>query len=85
MKKDIVNVPENTKGKQGEDAFIRRMHSLYDETEIRYRPDLRWWLAEGFHTDETLRKNVREIYRSGFGAAEFLAMPEPSVDSTIYG
>lgn len=61
------------------------MHELYDEIETRYRPDLRWWLAEGLNTDETLRKNVREISDSGFGAAEFLAMPEPGADSSIYG
>ena len=22
--------------------------------DIQYWPDVRWWLAEGFHTDETL-------------------------------
>ena len=53
--------------------------------EAKYRPDLRWWLAEGLNTDKTLVKNVREIFDSGFGAAEFLAMPEPSADSSIYG
>ena len=28
---------------------------------------------------------IKEIKDSGFGAAEFLAMPEPSADSSIYG
>jgi len=65
--------------------FIEKMQQMYANPEVEYRPDLRWWLAEGFNTDETLRKNVREIYDNGFGAAEFLAMPEPGVDSSIYG
>ncbi len=66
-------------------AFEKKLHSLYDTIETKYRPDLRWWLAEGLNTDETLRKNVKQIKDSGFGAAEFLAMPEPSADSSIYG
>lgn len=53
--------------------------------EIQYRPDVRWWLAEGFHTDETLVKEVKELYEAGFGAVEFLAMEEPGADSKLYG
>ena len=61
------------------------LEALIQSPEINFRPDLRWWLAEGLHTDETLRKNVREIHDNGFGAAEFLAMPEPGADSKVYG
>ncbi len=67
------------------DEFAQLLTDMYDEIEIEYRPDVRWWLAEGLNTDETLIKNVQQIYDSGFGAAEFLAMPEPSADSSIYG
>lgn len=52
---------------------------------IVYRPEIRWWLAEGFHTDETLKNDVKQLYDAGFGAAEFLAMGEEGVDSKIYG
>lgn len=24
--------------------------------DISFRPEIRWWLAEGFHTDQTLKK-----------------------------
>ena len=78
-------IPHNVSDTSQEDAFIRRMREWFNELETCYRPEVRWWLAEGFHTDETLRKNVREIAQSGFGAAEFLAMPEPGVDSAVYG
>ena len=67
------------------DGFAQKLHKLYETVETCYRPDLRWWLAEGLNTDETLKKNVQQIYDSGFGAAEFLAMPEPGADSSIYG
>jgi hypothetical protein len=53
--------------------------------EIQYRPELRWWLAEGFHTDETLKKEIRLISEAGFGAIEFLAMDEAGVEHSRYG
>lgn len=65
--------------------FAQRLESLYEEIETEYRPDVRWWLAEGLHTDETLIKNLQQIYDSGFGAAEVLAMPEPGADPALYG
>ena len=65
------------------DEFAQLLTDMYDEIEIEYRPDVRWWLAEGLNTDATLTRNVQQIHDLGFGAAEFLAMPEPSADSTI--
>ncbi len=66
-------------------AFAKKLHGLYDDIELEYRPEVRWWLAEGMNTDKTLEKNLQQIYDYGFGAVEFLAMPEPGVDSAIYG
>ncbi len=40
------------------------------------RPEVRWWLAEGLHTDETLRTEIDAAHRMGFGGMEFLAMDE---------
>ena len=73
------------KKNRNEDAFARKLHGMYDKIEMEYRPGVRWWLAEGLNTDKTLENNVQEIHDSGFGAAEFLAMPEPGADSSIYG
>jgi hypothetical protein len=52
---------------------------------MEYKPDVRWWLAEGFHTDETLKNDIRMIHDAGFGAVEFLAMDEHGVDHAKYG
>lgn len=49
------------------------------------RPEVRWWLAEGFHTDQTLKNDIRMIDEAGFGAVEFLAMEELGADSRLYG
>jgi alpha-L-rhamnosidase len=52
---------------------------------IEYRPELRWWLAEGVHTDETLRYEINTAHRLGFGGMEFLAMDEEAIDHIRYG
>ena len=52
---------------------------------IEYRPELRWWLAEGLHTDETLRYEIDTAHRLGFGGMEFLAMDEGDIDHSRYG
>ena len=49
------------------------------------RPEVRWWLAEGLHTDETLRTEIEAAHRMGFGGMEFLAMDEGQVDHARYG
>lgn len=50
-----------------------------------YRCDVRWWLAEGLHTDTTLRKEIQTLADYGFGAVEFLCINEIGVDSSRYG
>ncbi|MGW8484569.1 glycosyl hydrolase [Microbacterium sp. NPDC055903] len=52
---------------------------------IEYRPELRWWLAEGLHTDATLRREIDTAHRLGFGGMEFLAMDEGDIDHARYG
>ena len=52
---------------------------------IEYRPELRWWLAEGLHTDKTLRYEIDTAHRLGFGGMEFLAMDEGDIDHSRYG
>ena len=52
---------------------------------IEYRPELRWWLAEGLHTDQTLRREIDAAHRLGFGGMEFLAMDEGNIDHARYG
>ena len=53
--------------------------------DLEFWPEIRWWLAEGFHTDETIKREIQTLYEAGFGAVEFLAMEEPGADSARYG
>lgn len=64
---------------------IDDLAQLIKDPGIEFRPELRWWLAEGLHTDETLRAEVEAAYRFGFGGMEFLAMDEGAIDHRRYG
>lgn len=55
------------------------------EPSMEYRNEVRWWLDEGLHTDETLKKELQRIKQAGFGGVEFLAMYDPGVDEARYG
>jgi hypothetical protein len=63
------------------DAFRRAVA----DPPIEARPEVRWWLAEGLHTDATLRAEIDAAHRLGFGGMEFLAMDEEAVDHSRYG
>jgi hypothetical protein len=64
---------------------MENLMKCLEKPQIQYWPELRWWLAEGLHTDETLKKDIDMIYNVGFGAVEFLAMNEEGADSSRYG
>lgn len=61
------------------DGFIAKMTEMYAEPEIEYWPQVRWWMPQGHHTDETLIEEAELIKDSGFGAIEVLAMSENAV------
>ena len=64
---------------------IADLARLLKDPPIECRPELRWWLAEGLHTDETLRQEIEAAHRLGFGGMEFLAMDEGNIDHSRYG
>jgi len=49
------------------------------------RPEIRWWLAGGSHTDETLMESLEDIRAMGFGGIEVLTMAEEAIDRSRYG
>lgn len=61
---------------QEENVFAGKMEQMYAEPEMRYRPYARWWLAEGSHTDATLRESIQELYEAGYGGVEFVTLNE---------
>ncbi|MGV8850313.1 MAG: glycosyl hydrolase [Propionibacteriaceae bacterium] len=66
-------------------SSFAEFHNLFADPPQDVRPEVRWWLAEGLHTDETLRTEIEAAHRMGFGGMEFLAMDEGMVDHARYG
>lgn len=67
------------------DAFLDSMNSKFSDLSMSDRPQVRWWLAEGYHTDETLIDAVETLYEQGYGGVEVLCLSESTVDNSLYG
>ena len=66
-------------------SFIQKMEDRFQNPDKNYKPSIRWWLAEGSHTDETLKESIQEIYNDGYGAVEFVTLDESAyLDDTRY-
>ena len=70
-----------------DDEFAAAVEASFAVPEMSDRPYARWWLAEGSHTDETLRESVKELYESGFGGVEFVTLTSEAevLDDATYG
>ena len=64
---------------------MKALKAKLAKPDIQFWPEVRWWLAEGFNTDKTLKKDIQMLFEAGFGGAEFLAMDEPGAGSQRYG
>lgn len=62
--------------KAGQSNFEQLMEQSFKEPEMKHRPYARWWLAEGSHTDQTLKDSIKELYDAGFGGVEFVTLDE---------
>jgi hypothetical protein len=65
------------------DRFMRAQHALLDAPADKYLPATRWWLAEGLHTDATIKKDMKTLHEMGIGRVEIVCMPEPNLDSNL--
>ncbi|EEH67100.1 hypothetical protein HMPREF0058_0091 [Actinomyces urogenitalis DSM 15434] len=66
-------------------TLVDQLRARLKDPGIEYRPEQRWWLAAGLHTDATIRHEIEQAHRLGFGGMEFLAMPEDGIDESRYG
>ena len=54
-------------------TFAQQLESKYVDPDRVYSTDVRWWLGEASHTDETLLEEIQALYDGGFRGVE-LAM-----------
>lgn len=72
-----LSVPWNLGAKAASnESFQSEVESKFTEAEMVHRPYARWWLAEGSHTDTTLKESIQELYDAGYGGVEFVTLDE---------
>lgn len=65
--------------KAGSDFYYELVDD-YADSEIEYRTEVRWWMAEGGHTDQTLEEEVQAMYDAGFRGVELCQLNESSLE-----
>lgn len=72
-------------GAENEEDFSELLQTKFENPDMTERPSARWWMAEGLHSDETIRESIRELYDYGFGSVEFVTLDESEhLDNETY-
>lgn len=66
-------------------SFADVIQDGYANPEMEYKPEIRWWVAEGSQCDSTLKTAIKDLHDAGFGGIEFVTLDEASLDPDIYG
>ena len=65
--------------------FYYELVENYADSDIEHRSEVRWWMAEGGHTDETLLEEVQAMYDAGFRGVELCQLNVGKMDAGVYG
>lgn len=66
-------------------TFAADLESRYVDPALSFGTEVRWWMAEGAHTDETLLEEVQAMYDAGFRGMELCEQVEESISDADYG
>lgn len=53
--------------------------------ELSVKTDLRWWMASGMHTNETIKEEILAMYNAGFSGVELCQLADSMIDESVYG
>ncbi|SDE07821.1 Ig-like domain-containing protein [Nocardioides lianchengensis] len=62
-------------------AFAQHLESQYVDPDRVYSSDVRWWLGEAAHTDETLLEEIQALYDAGFRGVELCMQTDNAPDA----
>lgn len=65
--------------------FYNELVEKYADSDIEHRTEVRWWMAEGAHTDQTLEEEIQAMYDAGFRGVELCQLNDSSLDASVYG
>ncbi|MEE6274185.1 glycosyl hydrolase [Georgenia sp. MJ206] len=66
-------------------SFAEELESRYIDPDRIYSSDVRWWLGEAAHTDETLLEEIQALYDSGFRGVELAMQNDNGAPNEDYG
>ncbi len=58
---------------------------LFSSSDISVRTDVRWWMAAGMHTNETVLEELHAMHAAGFSGVELCQLADRTIDEHIYG
>jgi len=65
--------------------FYYELVDNYTDPDIEYQTEVRWWMAEGHHSDATLEEEIQAMYDAGFRGVELCQLNESSISAANYG
>lgn len=70
-----------------QESFLSRMTEKFSEKNLpmKDRPQVRWWLAQGYHSEKTIRDAIQNLYDLGYGGVELLCLTAVEKGSSLYG
>ena len=81
-----VSIPAAAQSSQtGDPTFYDGLVEDYADPDIEYQTEVRWWMAEGLHTDETLEEEIQAMYDAGFRGFELCQLNDGNVSAADYG
>ncbi|NMO56831.1 hypothetical protein HH310_37375 [Actinoplanes sp. TBRC 11911] len=72
---------ESSSAKAG---FARHLESKYIDPDRVYSGDVRWWLGDAAHTDETLLEQLQALYDGGFRGVELCMQDDAGAPNNLY-
>jgi len=66
-------------------AFYDLLSERYKNVEIVNATEVRWWMAQGSHTDETIVSEIRAMHDAGFRGVELCQLADKDIDQSVYG
>lgn len=68
-----------------QEDFASSLTARFEKPGLPYGTEVRWWMAEGAHTDETLLEEIQAMYDAGFRGMELCEQVDTSVSDGDYG
>lgn len=68
----------------GSSAFAEYLESKYIDPDRVFSTDVRWWLGEAAHTDETLLEEIQALYDAGFRGVELAMQNDNAAPNATY-